>query len=123
MMRSVGICALAWLLHGCIGQPACTDSGGDLVLIPVTRLLSVASLSADGACSVAPVPADCSTAAWCGEWRGEQTAGVRVTSTAKGKCTVTVDFNDGCSSESRSYEFVGSHDNCCEDICSKRLPA
>jgi hypothetical protein len=123
MMRSGGLaCVLAWGLHGCMGAPACTEAGNASLIIPVTRLASVAGLRTDGPCTVGALPADCSGATWCGEWRGEQVVVVPVTGNARGKCTVSVDFNDGCTSETRSYEFMGSHDNCCEAICAKPLP-
>lgn len=93
------------------------------MVIPVTRLPSVAGVRTDGSCTVGAVPADCSVATWCGEWRGEQVVAVPVTGTARGKCTVSVDFNDGCASETRSYEFIGPYENCCEAICAKRMPS
>jgi hypothetical protein len=124
LIRSAGpLCAFALVLHGCVGQPACTDSGEDSLLIPVARLASVTGLRADGACTVGPVPANCTVATRCLQWRGEETAVVTVTGTARGKCTVSVDFNDGCAAEVRAYEFIGPYENCCGDICRKPYPS
>ena len=123
MIRSSGLlCALALVLHGCMGQPACTDSGEDFLIIPVARLASVTGLRAEGKCTVGPVPADCTVATKCLEWRGEESALVTVTGTARGKCMVSVDFNDGCGAEVHNYEFIGPHENCCGDVCA-RSPA
>jgi len=38
---------------------------------------------------------------------------------AQGDCTVTIEFSDGCPSETVRYEFGGSRMNCCADVCSK----
>ena len=119
MIRSLGLVgALALVLQGCMGQPACTDGGEDVLLIPVARLASVTSLRATGSCTVGPVPASCSGATRCSEWEGGQVALVPVTSSARGKCLVNVDFSDGCATEVHAYEFTGPHENCCGDICA-----
>jgi hypothetical protein len=124
MLRSVGLFgAVALVLHGCMGQPACTDSGEDVLLIPVARLASVTGLRADGTCTVGTAPADCSVATRCLQWEGEEVAAVTVTGTARGKCTVSVDFNDGCAAEAHFYEFIGPYENCCGDVCRKPLGA
>lgn len=120
MLRTIGlVCNLALMLHGCMGQPACTNSGEDVLIIPVARLSSVTGLSADGTCTVGPLPVSCAQATKCLEYRGEQAVVVNVTSTARGKCTVSVDFNDGCAAEEHHYEFIGPHENCCDDVCSR----
>ena len=123
-MRLFGLgCALALVLHGCMGQPACTDSGEDKLIIPAARLASVTGLRATGTCTVGPVPASCSVATQCFQWRGEDAAVVTVTSSARGKCLVNVDFNDGCATEVHAYEFTGPHENCCGDICANSRSA
>ncbi|MES1183830.1 MAG: hypothetical protein ABUL60_08435 [Myxococcales bacterium] len=120
MLRATGLVSiLALVLHACMGTPACTNAGEDVLIIPVARLSSVTGLSADGTCTVGPLPASCSLAAKCIEYRGEQAVVVNVTSSARGKCTVSVDFNDSCAAEEHHYEFIGPHENCCEDVCSR----
>jgi hypothetical protein len=104
-----------------MGKPACVDSGASKLLIPEARLMSVSSVSASGSCAVEALPAACGPGVICGDAAdGQRVVELSVTGTKLGKCTVTVEYNDGCASESVEYEFGGPLNNCCEDICARR---
>lgn len=122
MQRLFAALAVVAAAQGCIGDPACTNSGVGSLLISSARLPSVARIRTEGNCSVGAVPPTCSAAPRCVEWQGEQLAQVVVTGTARGTCTLHVDFNDGCASETYSIEFGGPYENCCESVCAKPRP-
>jgi len=122
MRAFVVVFPLAVIMCGCMGDPACTKDGSNALMIPVTRLASVSAVSAAGACRVGPLPTSCSAAPRCIDALGQQSAEVVVSPTARGTCTVTVAFSDGCAPETHVYEVGGPYENCCEANCIQPTP-
>jgi len=105
---------------GCIGVPACVETGTSKLLVPEARLSKVTSITTSGVCTVEALPTACTPGVVCGESaKGVRVVVLVVSASKQGKCTVTITYNDGCASEEVPYEFGGSYGSCCEDVCAK----
>jgi hypothetical protein len=120
-LLSGALLGIAAALGGCLmGNSACVDSGASTLLVPEARLTSVSSVTVAGSCVVETLPAACGPGVKCGDLpNGQRVVDLSVTGTKRGKCTVTIVYNDGCAPESLDYEFGGPRNNCCEDICAE----
>jgi hypothetical protein len=110
-----------WLVlgSGCASLP-CVEDGKTQLIVPESRLGSITDVRVDGVCEVQPAASACDGSVRCTALEsGERVMVLEVSSTKLGDCTVSVDF-DGCQTETRSYSFRGSLNNCCEDVCAKK---
>jgi len=107
-------------IGACIGTPACVEPGTTRLGIAEARLPNVSRVRVDGDCTVEALPASCGPGVVCYQGTsGETIATVVVSASKRGKCVVSIDYNDGCTSDEVQYEFVGPTGNCCEDVCAK----
>jgi hypothetical protein len=93
------------------------------MLVPEARLSKITAVRSEGVCNVDALPAACGAGVTCQkDMQGQTIAIVTVSASKRGACNLTVDYSDGCPSETLAYEFAGPMENCCGDVCAKRAP-